>query len=82
MIPFPSKSHSQESGFPVDRSVNWTLRGLVPERGLAEKLASGGGHVTIISESPVTGMAETEYAEILPESLKFLGAAAGGTVTL
>ena len=60
MIPFPSKSHSQEFGLLADKSVNWTVRGAGPRRGLAEKSTSGGGEVTIISEDPPTGAAGIE----------------------
>jgi hypothetical protein len=42
--PPPSpKSHDQEAGEFVDRSVNWTVRGLGPESGLPEKSATGTG---------------------------------------
>jgi len=60
MFPFPSKSHPQESGLKVDKSVNWTIRGASPSSGVAEKLASGGGEVTITSETPSTRVAGTE----------------------
>ena len=39
-VPSP-KVHSHEVGLPVERSVNITSTGVVPERGVAEKSASG-----------------------------------------
>ncbi|MBA7686277.1 hypothetical protein ES703_94720 [subsurface metagenome] len=47
-VPPSPKLHDQEVGFSVDRSVNDTLRGSDPERGVPVKSAAGSGPLVTV----------------------------------